>query len=103
MESHSPVKVSAIVIGSKMPAKRAVACQPGKNVAVQCKQIYVWEVGRGRLAKQLGSANREDGDQVTIFRMPTIVTRQLRGEYNTREQGHQSNYFTDSSKLATVY
>jgi len=44
----------------------------------------------------------EDGDEVTIFRKPTVPTEQLRRECNTREQGHQGNYFTDSPKLATV-
>jgi len=48
--------------------------------------------------------NTEDGDEVTIFRKPTVPTRteQLRRESNTKEQGHQGNYFTDSPKLATV-
>jgi len=34
--------------------------------------------------------------------MPTVPTEQLRRECNTRDQGHQGNYFTDSPKLATV-
>jgi len=37
------------------------------------------------------------------FRTPTLPTEHLRRECNTREQGHQGNYFTDSPKLATVY
>jgi len=41
----------------------------------------------------------EDRDGVTIFRMPTVPTEQLRRECNTREQGHQGNYFTDSPRL----
>jgi len=44
----------------------------------------------------------EDRDEVTIFRTPTVPTEQLRGECNTKEPGHQGNYFTDSPKLATV-
>jgi len=31
-----------------------------------------------------------------FFRKPTVPTEQLRRECNTREQGHQGNYFTDS-------
>ena len=31
--------------------------------------------------------------------MPTVPTEQLRRECNTREQGHQGNYFTDSPRL----
>jgi len=47
--------------------------------------------------------NTEEGDGVTVFRMPTVTILQLRRECNTREQGHQGNNFTDSPKLATVY
>ena len=39
---------------------------------------------------------------VTSFRTPTVPTKQLRRECNTREQGHQGNYFTDSARLATA-
>jgi len=35
--------------------------------------------------------------------MPTVPTEYLMREYNSREQGHQGNYFTDSPKLAAVY
>jgi len=31
--------------------------------------------------------------------MPTVPTEQPRRECNTREQGHQGNYFTDSPRL----
>jgi len=44
----------------------------------------------------------EDGDEGTIFPIPTILTKQLRRECNIREQGHQGNSFTDSPKQATV-
>jgi len=62
-----------------------------------------WEAGGGGLAKQARSANTEDGDGLTVFRMPTVLIVQLRRECNTREQGHQGNYFTDSLKLATLW
>jgi len=61
-----------------------------------------WEAGGGRLAKQQRSTNTEDGDGVTVFRKPTVPILELRRECNTREQGHQGNYFTSSRKLATV-
>ena len=38
-ENHSAVEVPATVRGSKMPAKEAVGCQPGRGAAVWCKQI----------------------------------------------------------------
>ena len=37
------------------------------------------------------STNLEDRDRVRIFRMPTVLTKPLRRESNTREQGHQGN------------
>jgi len=82
--------------GSKVPA--------GEDVAVRCQQT---EPGGGeRKARQRPrSMNKEDGDRVMIFRMPTVPTERLERECNTREPGHQGNYyyFTDSLKLATVY
>ena len=36
---------------------------------------------------------------MTIFRLPTVLTEQLRRECNTRAQGNQGNYFTDSPRL----
>jgi len=58
--------------------------------------------GRGKARQYPRSTNTEDGDEVTIFQKPTVPTKHLRRECNTREQGHQGNYFTDSPKLATV-
>jgi len=88
---------------------KAVWCQPdGSKVPAKREKQYgasgsdAWEAGEGRLAKQPGSTNTEDRDGVTVFRMPTVLILQLRRECNTREQGHQGNYFTDSPKLATV-
>jgi len=88
----------------------AAGCQPdGSKVPAERVQQYgasgsdAWEVGGGRLAKQPRSTNTEDGAGVTVFRMPTVPILQLRRECNTREQGHQGNYYTDSPKLATVY
>ena len=40
------MEVPAIVRGSKGPAMEAVGCQPGRDVAVQCKRIQ--PVGSGR-------------------------------------------------------
>jgi len=80
--------------GSKVPAKRVKQYGASGSDA--------WEAGEGRLAKQPRSTNTEDGDGVTVLRTPTVPTLHLRRECNTREQGHQGNYFTDSPKLATV-
>ena len=57
--------------------------------------------GRGKARKRPRSMNAEDGARVTMFRMPTVPTLQPRRECNAREQGHQGNYFTNSSKIAT--
>ena len=80
--------------GSKVPARRVSQYDASGSEAL--------EAGGGRLAKQQRSTNMEDGDGVIVFRMPTVPILQLRRECNTREQGHQGNYFTDSPKLATV-
>ena len=37
-----------------------------------------------------------------IFATPTVPTKHLMRECNTREQGHQGNYCTDSLKLVTM-
>ena len=55
--------------------------------------------GRGRARQGPRSTNAEDRNRVTTFRIPTVPTEQLRRECNTREQGHQGNYFTDSPRL----
>jgi len=87
----------------------AVRCQlDGSQVPAKWVKQYgasgsdAWEAGGGRLAKQPRSTNTEDGDGVTVCRMATVPILQLRRECNTREQGNQGNYFTDSPKLATV-
>ena len=72
-------------------------------VAVRCKRIEHVGSGRGKVRRGPRSTNTEDGDEVTLFRKPTVPTEQLRRECKLREQGHQGNYFTDNPKLATVY
>jgi len=80
--------------GSKVPA--------GEDEVVRYQRTEPGG-GEGKAGQRPRSTNTEDGDRVTIFRMPTGPTERLRRECNTREQGHQGNYFTDSPKLATVY
>jgi len=80
--------------GSKVPA--------GEDVAVRCQRTEPGG-GEGKAGQRPRSMNTEDRDRVTIFRMPTVPTERLTRECNTREQGHQGNYFTDSPELATVY
>ena len=96
------MEVPAIVRGSRVPAEEAVRCQLGRGVAVRCKRIRRVGSGRGKARQRPRSANAEDRNRVTIFRTPTVPTEQLRRECNTREQGHQGNYFTDSPRLATA-
>ena len=60
------------------------------------------ERGRRKASQKPRRMNREEGDVVTIFRKPTLQTEQLNRECNTREQEHQVNYLTNSSKLAGV-
>jgi len=102
-ESHSAVKVPAIVRGSRVPAEEAdkVPAKEGRSSTVQA------DLTRGKREREGSpkprSTNAEDRNRVTTFRMPTVPTEQLRRECNTREQGHQGNYFTDSPRLATVY
>ena len=93
----------AIVRGSRVPAKEAdkVPAKKGRSSRVQA------DLTRGKREEegspnQPRSTNTEDGEGVTVFRMPTVPILQLRRECNTREQGHQGNYFTDSPKLATL-
>jgi len=96
------VEVPAIVGGSRVPAREAVKVPAKEGVAVRCKRIQRVGSGRGKARQRPRSTNTEDGDGVTVFRTPTVPILQLRRECNTREQGHQGNYFTDSPKLATV-
>jgi len=81
-------------------AEEAVGCQLGCSSTVQADLTV--GTGRGKAHQKPRSTNREDGDKVTVFPIPTVPTEQLRREANIREQGHQSNYFTDSPKQATV-
>jgi len=80
--------------------EEGVRCQLGCSSTVQGDLT----VGsrRGKARQKPRSTNTEDGDRVTIFRMPTVLTEQHRRGRNTREQGHQGNYFTDSAKLVTA-
>ena len=96
------MEVPAIVGGSRVPAGEAVKVPAKEGVAVRCKRIQPVGRGRGKARQRPRSANTEDRSRVTIFRMLTVPTEQLRRECNTREQGHQGNYFTDSPRLATA-
>jgi len=78
-----------------------VRCQLGRSSTVQADLTVGCRRAKGRQKPR--SASAEDGEKVTIFRMPTVPTEQLRRECNTREQGHQGNYFTDSQRLASAY
>ena len=75
-------------------------CQLRRDGAVRCKRIRHVGGGRGKACERPRSTNSENRDRVTIFRMPTVRTEQPRSECNSKEQGHQGNYFTDSPKLA---
>jgi len=79
---------------------KAARCRLGCSSTVQA-DLTVGS-GRGKARQKPRSTNTEDGEEVTIFHMPTAPREQLRRECNTREQGHQGNYFTDSPKLATM-
>ena len=96
------MEVPAIVMGSRVPTEEAVRRQLKKDVTVRCKRIQRVGSGRGRARQRPRSTNAEDRNRVTTFRMPTVPNLQLRRECNTREQGHQGNYFTDSPRLATA-
>ena len=96
------MEVPAIVRGSRVPAEWAVRCQLRKDAAVRCKRIQGVGRGSGKARQRPRGTNAEDRNRVMIFRMPTVLTEQLRRECNTREQGHQGNYFTDSLRLATA-
>jgi len=80
--------------------EKAVRCQLGCSSTVQA-DLTVGS-GRGKACQKPRGTNTENGDEVTIFRMLTMQTEQLRRKCNTREQGHQGNYFTDSPKLGSV-
>ena len=77
-----------------MPAKE------GRSITVQA------DLTRGKRERE-GSPKTEKYErggpkQGHDFSKPTVPTEQLRRECNTREQGHQGNYFTDSPRLATA-
>jgi len=96
------VEVPAIVKGSRVPAEEAdkVPAKEGRSRTVQV-DLAVGS-GSGKARQRPRSTNAEDRNRVTIFRTPTEPTEQLRRECNTREQGHQGNYFSDSPRLATA-
>jgi len=75
-------------------------------VQARCSSTVQADLTRGKREREGSpkprSANVEDQNRVTIFRMRTIPTKQLRRECNTREQDHQGNYFTDSPRLVTA-
>ena len=88
---------------SRVPAEGAdkLSAKEGHGSTMQVDLT----MGRGRekAHQKPRSTNTEDQDEVTIFRMPIVLTEQLRRECNTRGQGHQGNYLTDSQNVATVY
>ena len=92
------------------PGREGDARTWNEGEAVRCQLEYSSTVqadltvgsGRGKAGQKPRSTNTEDRDEVTIFRMTSLLTEQLRRECNTREQGHQGNYLTDSLKPATV-
>ena len=96
------MEVPAIVRGSRVPAEEAVRCQLRRDAAVRCKRIQ--RVGSGRRKGRQTTERYEHGGRRRGHSspLPTVPILQLRRECNTREQGHQGNYFTDSPKLATV-
>jgi len=86
-----------------VPAKEAdkVPAKKGRSSTVQADLTRgQWEREGLPRTKKYEHGGRKQGDD---FATPTVPTEQLRRECNTREQGHQGNYFTDSPKLATVY
>jgi len=91
------------VRGSRVPAKEADKVPAKKG----CSSTVQADLTRGkreredlpRTEKYKHGGPRRGHD----FSTPTVPTEQLRTECNTREQGHQGNYFTDGPKLATVY
>ena len=96
------MKVPAIVSGSRVPAEAAgkVPAKKGRSSTVQA------DLTRGKREREGSpkprSTNGEDRNRVRVFRTPTVPTEQLRRECNTREQGHQGNYFTDRPRLPTA-
>jgi len=96
------VEVPAIVRGSRVPAGEAdkVPAKEGHSSTVQA------DLTRGKRERE-GSPKTEKYErggpkQGHDFWNATVPTEQPRRECNTREQGHQGNYFTDSPKLATA-
>ena len=86
-----------------MPAKEAdkVPAKKGRSSTVQADLTRGQREREGLpRTKKYEHGGRKRGHD---FSTPTVPTEQLRRECNTREQGHQGNYFTDSPKLATVY
>jgi len=57
----------------------------------------------GKACQEPRSTNTKDCEKVMIFRMPTVRNEQLPSECDTREQGHQGNYFGDRPKPWTVH
>jgi len=72
-------------------------------VPARCSSTVQADPTRGKREREGSPVTRkyEHGGprRVTIFRLPTVPTEQLRRECNTREQGHQGSYFTDSQRL----
>ena len=96
------MEVPGIVRGSRVPAEEAdkVPAKEGRSSTVEA-DLAVGS-GSGKARQRPRSTNADDRNWVTIFRTQTVPTEQLRRECNTREQGQQGNYFTDSPRLATV-
>ena len=70
----------------------------GSSVTKKC------EYGGQRRGHDFSNADRTDrATQERVQYQRAGLPGQLRRECNTREQGHQGNYFTDSPKLATMY
>jgi len=95
------VEVPAIVRGSRVPAGEAdkVPAKKRHSSTVQA------DLTRGKRERE-GSPKTEKYErggpkQGHDFSNATVRTEQPRRECNTREQGHQGNYFTDSPKLVT--
>ena len=93
------MEVPAIVRGSRVPAEEAgkVPASEGRSSTVQA------DLTRGKGERE-GSPKTEKYERGGLrqghdFLNATVLTEQPRRECNTREQGHQGNYFTDSPKL----
>jgi len=81
--------------------EEAVGCQLGCSSTVQA------DLTRGKQKEEGSPETKKYEHRGRIgghdSPKPTVPTEQLRRECNTREKGHQGNYFTNSAKLATVY